>query len=76
MNFVAAITLAARGVELVPLALEHEAGLRAAAADGQLWKLRVTSVPEPEQTRAYIEAALAARLEGHRFAFAVLDQAS
>ena len=52
MSFVEAITLAARGVELVPLALEHEAGLRAAAADGELWTLRVTSVPEPEQTRA------------------------
>jgi N-acetyltransferase len=76
MNFVEAVTLAARGVELVPLALEHEAGLRAAAADGELWKLRVTSVPEPEQTRAYIEAALAARQDGNRFAFAVRDQAS
>ena len=76
MNFLQAITLSARGTELVPLALEHETGLRAAAADGQLWKLRVTSVAEPDQTRDYIEAALAARLEGHRFAFAVLDQAS
>ena len=76
MNFVEAITLAARGIELVPLALEHETGLRAAAADGELWKLRVTSVPEPDQTRDYIEAALTARQEGHRFAFAVLDQAS
>ena len=76
MSFVEAVTLAARGVELVPWALEHEAGLRAAAADGELWKLRVTSVPEPEQTRAYIEAALAARQDGNRFAFAVRDQAS
>jgi N-acetyltransferase len=76
MSFVKTVTLAARGVELVPLALEHEAGLRAAAADGELWKLRVTSVPEPEQTHAYIEAALAARQDGNRFAFAVRDQAS
>ena len=76
MSFVEAVTLAARGVELAPLALEHEAGLRAAAADGELWKLRVTSVPEPKQTRAYIEAALAARQDGNRFAFAVRDQAS
>ncbi len=73
MTFVAPITLCARGLELVPLALEHEPGLRAAAADGELWTLRVTSVPEPEQTRAYIEAALKARQEGHRFAFAVRD---
>ena len=76
MSFMEAVTLAARGVELVPLALAHEAGLRAAAADGELWTLRVTSVPEPEQTRAYIEAALAARQDGNRFAFAVCDQAS
>ncbi|NML86271.1 GNAT family N-acetyltransferase [Polaromonas sp.] len=76
MSFVAAVTLCARGVELVPLALEHESGLRAAAADGELWKLRVTSVPEPAQTRAYIETALAACQEGHRFAFAVRDLAS
>lgn len=76
MSFVQSVTLAARGVELVPLALEHEAGLRSAAADGELWKIRVTSVPEPEQTLAYIEAALAARQDGNRFAFAVRDQAS
>ena len=62
--------------ELLPLTLEHEAGLRAAAADGELWKLRVTSVPEPQHTRAYIEAALAAREDGTRFAFAVRDQAT
>ncbi len=76
MSFVEPIILSGRGVELVPLALDHETGLRAAAADGELWKLRITSVPEPEQTRAYIETALAAREAGHRFAFAVLDQAS
>ena len=76
MSFVEPVTLAARGVKLVPLALAHEAGLRAAAADGELWKLRVTSVPEPDQTRAYIESALAARQEGQRFAFAVCDPSS
>ena len=63
-------------VRLVPLALEHEAGLQAAAADGELWNLRVTSVPEPEATRAYIETALQQRREGHRLAFAVLDAAT
>ena len=76
MSFVQAVILSGRGVELVPLALDHEAGLRAAAANGELWKLRVTSVPEPEQTRAYIEDALKAREAGHRFAFAVRDAAS
>ena len=76
MSFVQPVTLAARGIELVPLALTHEAGLRAAAADGELWNLRITSVPEPEQTRSYIENALAARQDGNRFAFAGIDQTS
>ena len=76
MSFVEPVTLSGRSVELVPLARDHEAGLRAAAADGKLWKLRVTSVPEPDQTRAYIEDALKAREAGHRFAFAVRDQAT
>ena len=76
MAFVAPVNLSLRGVQLVPLGLEHEAGLRAAAADGELWNLRVTSVPEPEQTRNYIEQALQMRAEGNRFAFAVLDEAT
>ena len=76
MAFIEPITLSARGVQLEPLALSHEPGLRAAAADGELWRLRVTSVPEPEHTRQYIEDALAMREAGNRFAFAVLDAAS
>ena len=76
MAFVEPITLEARGIKLVPLALAHEAGLREAAADGELWNIRVTSVPEPDQTRKYIEDALSMREAGNRFAFAVLDAAS
>ena len=76
MSFVQPVTLSGRGIQLVPLTLAHETGLRAAAADGQLWQLRITSVPEPEQTRAYIETALSGRDTDARFAFAVLDQAS
>ena len=76
MAFVEPVTLRDRGIRLEPLALEHEEGLRAAAADGELWKLRITSVPEPQDTRAYIEAALKMRDDGNRFAFAVLDDAT
>ena len=71
-DFIQPVVQSDRGVRLEPLALSHEAGLREAAADGELWKLRITSVPEPEQTRAYIEAALQMRAEGHRLAFAVV----
>jgi N-acetyltransferase len=73
MQAVAPVTLARHPVQLVPLGLEHLAGLAAAAADGELWRLRVTSVPEPGQTRDYIDTALRMRAEGHRLAFAVLD---
>lgn len=73
MSFVQPITLQARGVQLTPLGLQHEAGLRAAAMDGELWKLRVTSVPEPENVAAYIQTALKMREAGDRVAFAVLD---
>ena len=76
MAFVEPVTLRDRGVRLEPLALAHEEGLRAAAADGELWKLRITSVPEPQDTRAYIEAALKMREDGSRFAFAVVDDAT
>ena len=75
-DFVTPITLTMRGLRIEPLALSHEDGLRLAAADGALWNLRITSVPEPENTRAYIETALKMREDGNRFAFAVLDEAS
>jgi N-acetyltransferase len=74
--FVTPITLSHRGLRLEPLALTHEAGLRLAAADGELWKIRITSVPEPENTRKYIEDALKMREDGNRFAFAVIDEAT
>ena len=76
MAFVEPVTLSDRGVTLRPLVLEDEAGLQAAAADGELWNLRITSVPEPENTRQYIEDALAMREAGNRFAFAVTDTAT
>jgi len=76
MAFVEPVTLNARGISLVPLAIAHEAGLLAAAADGELWRLRVTSVPEPENTLKYIEDALAMCEDGHRFAFAVTEAAT
>lgn len=76
MAFVEPVTLRSNGLRLEPLALSHDAGLAAAAADGELWRLRVTSVPAPQDTRAYIETALKMREEGSRFAFAVVDEAA
>ena len=76
MAFVEPVKLSSRGIALVPLALEHEEGLRAAAADGELWTLRITSVPAPGETRGYIETALQMREAGNRFAFTVTDEAT
>ena len=75
-DFIRPVVMRDRGVRIEPMALSHEAGLRAAAADGELWKLRITSVPEPEQTRAYIDAALQMRADGNRLAFVVVDDAT
>jgi RimJ/RimL family protein N-acetyltransferase len=73
MAFVEPVTLSERGIELVPLGLEHEEGLRAAVRDGELWRLRITSIPEPDQVRRYIEEALEMRAAGNRLAFVVRD---
>jgi len=70
------VVLADARVRLEPLGLQHVDGLRRAAADGELWRIRVTSVPEPDDTRGYVERALQAFAEGHRLAFAVLDARS
>ena len=73
MAFIDPVALTANQLVLEPLALSHEDGLRAAAADGELWNIRVTSVPKPEETRKYIEDALTMREAGSRFAFAVIE---
>ena len=73
MKPVVPVTLAAGPIRLVPLALAHVPGLEAAAADGELWNLRFTSVPAPGEAAAYVEAALTGQAAGHRLPFAVLD---
>lgn len=70
------VTLSAGPIRLEPLSLDHVPGLQAAAADGELWNLRFTSVPAPDETRAYVETALAGQAAGHRLPFVVLDAAT
>jgi RimJ/RimL family protein N-acetyltransferase len=69
-------TLEGHGVRLEPLSREHEKGLIEAARDGRLWELWFTSVPEPEKTLAYVDAALAGQKAGHMLPWAVLDAKS
>jgi RimJ/RimL family protein N-acetyltransferase len=75
-RFIAPVTFRGAHATLEPLAVEHEAGLRAAAADGALWRLWYTSVPSPDAVRSYIDAALAMRERDHAMPFAVRDTAT
>jgi RimJ/RimL family protein N-acetyltransferase len=64
------VTLTDGRIRLEPMSLDHVDALKAAAADGELWNLRVTSVPTPEDTRGYVERALAMK---DRLPFVVVD---
>lgn len=70
------VTMEGYGVRLEPLTVEHQDGLADAAADGRLWELWFTSVPEPEQTREYIATALAGQRDGHMLPWAVRELSS
>ena len=69
-------TLEGRGVRLEPLTPDHHDGLAVAARDGKLWELWYTTVPEPGQTRAYIDTALKGQADGTMLPWAVRDLAS
>ncbi len=69
-------TLEGHGVRLEPLVPEHAEALKLAAADGRLWELWFTAVPEPDGVSAYIETALAGEKAGHMLPWVVRDLAS
>ena len=76
MMVAAPVTLEGYGVRLEPLGQEHEPGLIAAASNGELWRLWFTSVPEPSETRAYIESALEGQRTAHMLPWAVRELAT
>ncbi|MET9567644.1 GNAT family protein [Streptomyces virginiae] len=63
-------------VRLEPLAHRHHDGLCDAVRDGNLWELPVTIVPHPDDIRAFIEDALAAREAGTQIPYATVDLAT
>ena len=75
-RFVEPVVLEGAHARLEPLAREHEAGVRAAAADGELWKLWFTSVPSPERTSAWLDTALDMRERLGAMPFVVRSRAS
>ena len=54
-------TLTGKTVELQPLQKEHAAQLVQAAADGELWNMKVTVIPGPDTVEQYIATALEGR---------------
>jgi len=69
----APVTLEGHGVRLEPLGGAHVDALGAAAADGRLWDLWYTAIPEPAKTQAYIEAALEGQKSGHMLPWVVRE---
>jgi N-acetyltransferase len=70
------VTLEGHGVRLEPLREEHHDALAGAAADGKLWELWFTTVPEPHQTADYVADALAGQRAGHMLPWVVRDLAT
>lgn len=60
-------------MRLEPLVPEHHDALQAAAADGNLWELWFTSVPEPERVGVYIATALDGQAKGHMLPWVVRE---
>ena len=75
-RFIEPVTLRGTHASLEPLAPEHVDAIRAAAADGALWRLWYTSVPSPETTSEWLERALDMRKRLGAMPFAVRDSAS
>ena len=67
-------TLTGDRVTLEPLGQEHADDLRAAVADGDLWRTWYTSMPAPAQVDAEIDRRLAEHEAGRMVPFAVRDR--
>ena len=63
-------TLSSNGIILKSLMLTHANDLAQACQDGELWKINVTSVPEPDKVINYINKAASTP---DRKAFVVID---
>lgn len=60
----APFSLAGKHVELQALTEAHIPGLLAAAADGELWNMKVTIIPGPDTVAQYVATALAGQRAG------------
>ena len=73
MGWIEPVSLQGANVRLLPLSQAHDAGLRAAVADGKLWALWYTNIPDPDGMPAEIERRLALQAQGSMLPFTVFD---
>jgi N-acetyltransferase len=71
-----ATVLESAGVRLEPLHAGHRDALSAAICDGELWTIRETLVPHPDQLGEFLETAAARFAAGSALAFATIDKLS
>ncbi|WP_196062984.1 MULTISPECIES: GNAT family N-acetyltransferase [unclassified Serratia (in: enterobacteria)] len=69
-------TLVGTQIELRPLQPQHREAMLSAAADGELWNLKVTAVPSASTIDSYIATAVAGRDVGSMLPFVIVQQAS
>ncbi len=69
-------TLKGNLVTLAPLKCEHADALIEAAADGELWNLWYTSVPNSKTIDSYLDQAFTDQANGRALSFAVIDNAT
>ena len=72
-NWLSEIELIGQKVKLIPLKVSYANDLVDAASDGQLWNLKVTSVPSKDTVKNYLEFALKEQEAGRSLPFVVLD---
>jgi RimJ/RimL family protein N-acetyltransferase len=76
MTWLQPVTLKGARATLAPLNRSHHDDLREAVADGELWKLWYTTVPQPDAMAAEIDRRLKLQSEGSMLPFTVIDNAS
>ena len=73
MAWIKPVSLRGKHARLEPLSRTHDADLRAAVADGELWTLWYTNIPEPDGMPAEIERRLTLQAQGSMLPFTVFD---
>ena len=76
MSWLPPVTLQSARVTLAPLDRGHHDDLCEAVADGELWKLWYTNVPQPDGMAAEIERRLKLQADGTMLPFAVIDNSA